>query len=65
MTELPNTEPLVHSPERAAKRIGVSTRAVYTMIAKGELRSYKDGKRRLIPDAECVRHVARKTAEAK
>ena len=58
-------EPLAHSPDRAAHRIGVSTRAVYTLIASGELRSYKDGKRRLIPDTECQRHVQRKVAQAK
>lgn len=63
MTE-PNVEPLAHSPDRAAKRLGISTRAVYTYIATGELRSFKDGKRRLIPDSECQRYVQRKMAEA-
>ena len=57
-------EPLAHSPEGAGKRIGESTRAVYTHIASGELRSYKSGKRRLILDAECQRYVQRKMAEA-
>jgi len=63
-TEAPRIEPLAHSPERAAQRLGISTRAVYTLIATGELRSYKAGKRRLIPDAECQRLVQRKLAEA-
>ncbi len=57
-------EPLVHSPEGAAQRLGISVRAVYTLIARGELRSYKEGKRRLIPDSECRRRVQRKLAEA-
>ena len=57
-------EPLAHSPTRAGKRIGVSTRQVYIHIASGELRSFKDGKRRLIPDAECQRFIARRMAEA-
>lgn len=57
-------EPLAHSPDRAAQRLGISTRAVYTHIATGELRSFKDGKRRLIPDTELQRFVQRKMAEA-
>lgn len=56
--------PLAHSPDDAAKRIGISTRAVYCHIATGELRSYKDGKRRLIPDVELQRYVERKLSEA-
>ncbi len=60
----PIFEPLAHSPERAAQRLGLSTRAVYMHIAKGELRSFKDGKRRLIPDVELQRFVQRKMAEA-
>ena len=57
-------EPLAHSPERAAQRLGISTRAVYTLIASGDLRSFKAGKRRLIPDSECVSFIARRMAEA-
>ena len=58
------TQPLAHSPDSAAKRLGISTRAVYTHIATGELRSFKDGKRRLIPDSECQRYVQRKMDQA-
>jgi excisionase family DNA binding protein len=57
-------EPLAHSPAAAAKRLGVSTRRVYELIAVGELASYKDGKRRLIPEVACRRRVERKLAEA-
>lgn len=57
-------EPLAHSPESAAQRLSIPVRSVYTLISTGELRSYKDGKRRLIPDTECQRHVQRKMAEA-
>lgn len=56
-------EPLAYSPDDAAKRIGISTRAVYCHIATGELRSYKDGKRRLIPETECQGYVQRRMAE--
>lgn len=64
MSDLPILDPLAHSPERAALRLGISTRAVYGLISKGELRSYKDGKRRLIPESELQQRVARKLAEA-
>lgn len=63
-SDIPTLEPLAHSPDSAAKRIGESVRAVYTHISTGELRSYKSGKRRLIPDAELQRYVHRKLAEA-
>lgn len=64
MTEKPTIEPLAHSPDRAAQRIGISTRAIYTGIATGEIRSFKIGKRRLIADTELQRFVERKMAEA-
>ena len=57
-------EPLAHSPDSAAQRLGIPLRSIYTLIARGELRSYKDGKRRLIPDSECQRHVQQKLAKA-
>ena len=43
MTDKPIIEPLAHSPDRAAQRLSISTRAVYAHIATGELRSFKDG----------------------
>lgn len=64
MTDSQKVEPLAHSPDRAGQRLGISTRAVYAHIASGELRSFKDGKRRLIPDTELQRFVQRKLAEA-
>ena len=63
MDDTPKIGPLAHSPESAAKRLGdISVRSVYTHIATGELRSFKVGKRRLIPDTECVRFVERRMA---
>lgn len=62
MIEELKVDPLTHSPDRAAKRLGISTRAVYMHIASGELRSFKDGKRRLIPDVELQQFVQRKMA---
>jgi excisionase family DNA binding protein len=57
-------EPLAHSPDGAAKRVGTNTRAIYSLMASGELRSFKLGKRRLIPDVELQRLVQRRMAEA-
>lgn len=57
-------DPLAHSPDSAAKRIGTNTRAIYALISTGELRSFKLGKRRLIPDTECQRLVQRMLAQA-
>lgn len=56
--------PLAHSPDRAGPRIGVSTRQVYHLLATGELRSFKAGKRRLIPETELQSFVQRKLAQA-
>jgi len=64
MSEKVKIEPLAHSPDRAAERIGVSTRQVYVEIASGNLRSCKVGKRRLVLDTECVRFLQRRMAEA-
>lgn len=64
MTDAPKLQPLAHSPDSAAIRLGVSTRSVYNLIAKGELKTFKVGKRRLIPDPELQRLVDRKLAEA-
>ena len=57
-------EPLAHSPDGAAARLNLPLRAIYSLLAAGELRSYKVGRRRLIPDAECQRFQARRLAEA-
>jgi excisionase family DNA binding protein len=47
-----------------AKDLGVSERQVYKLIATGELRSFKIGRRRLVPRSEKQRLVDRKMAEA-
>lgn len=64
MTDDQKPQPLAYSPDRAAQRLGISTRAVYTHIASGELRSFKDGKRRLVPEVELQAFVRRKMAES-
>ncbi len=55
MVPLPVTpEPLVDSVNDAAVRLGLSRTTLYELMASGQLRSVKIGKRRLIPrDAQC------------
>ncbi len=64
MLENSPSTPLAHSPDGAALRISVATRSIYELIAKGEIRSFKSGKRRLIPDTELVNYVQRKMNQA-
>ena len=59
MNESRAIEPLAHSPENAARRLGVSTRQIYVLIASGELKSFKSGKRRMVPDSELRAYVLR------
>lgn len=64
MSDSQSIKPLAHSPEGAARALSISTRAIYAHIATGELRSFKDGKRRLIPEAELQRYIDRKMSQA-
>ena len=59
----PTLPPLVHSPDSAARRLSMATRTFYDLIASGEIRSFKQGKRRLVPDTELQRYVERKMGE--
>lgn len=48
------------SPKREAARVlGISVRTLETLIALGELKSVRVGRRRLIPRAELERFVRR------
>lgn len=58
------TEKAAHSVKSAAHVLDTNERAIYTLIATGELRSFKLGKRRLIPAEEIRSLVARKAKEA-
>lgn len=64
MQEEQKIEPLALSPDLAARRMGVSTRSIYNLIASGDLKSFKVGKRRLITDATLVEFVRQKVASA-
>ncbi len=55
-------QPLLYSIPAAARRVDLSTRAVYNLIAAGELRTVKIGRRRMIADTELRALVRRHTA---
>lgn len=55
-------EPLAHSPRNGAQRIGTSERTFYSLMAAGEIRSFKVGKRRLVLDTELQAFLKRKAA---
>ncbi len=63
MRDLSGIEPLAHSPDAAARRLGVSVRQIYYLISVGELRSVKTGKRRLVPETELQAFLRRRMAE--
>lgn len=48
MTQLANLQPLAVGPEEAARASGTTRSAIYEAIARGDLVSFKAGKRRLI-----------------
>lgn len=52
------------SIREAAEDLSVSERHIWKLLAAEELRSFKIGKRRLIPRTEIQRFVDRKMAEA-
>ncbi|MDX2352490.1 helix-turn-helix domain-containing protein [Stutzerimonas xanthomarina] len=48
MSQLATLQPLAVGPEQAAHASGTTRSAIYEAIARGELVSFKAGKRRLI-----------------
>ncbi|MBX5493276.1 MAG: helix-turn-helix domain-containing protein [Chloroflexi bacterium] len=51
----PDTPPLAVRPAQAAGLLNVSRRTICTLLARGELRSVRIGRARLIPRAELER----------
>lgn len=51
--------------DEAARRIGISRRLLDTLVAAGEVRSFKSGARRLIPVDALEDYVARKAREGR
>ncbi len=55
---------LSYTVDQAAKGIGLNRNAIYTLIAKGELKTFKVGRRRLVSAAALSDFIARKEREA-
>lgn len=53
-------EPLAHSPDDAARRLGVGRTKVFELMNSGELRRIKLGRRTLVPDADLVALIERR-----
>ena len=53
-------KPLLHGRQLAALRLGISLRALDTLLANGELVSVKIGKRRLISE-QAIQNFIRKS----
>lgn len=59
MSQLSVSPPLSVSVEEAARIVGYSRSGIYEVIAKGELKAFKLGKRRLILVAELKAWIER------
>lgn len=55
--------PLNYSPGEAAERLGISVRKFYDLIAQGEIRTFKIGKRRLTSDEDLTAFNRRQQAK--
>lgn len=59
----PLVEPVLLSPDQAAKALGCGRTQVYSLLAQERLRSVKIGRLRRIPAAEISRYVDALLAE--
>lgn len=55
--------PLAHSIPGACARLGLGRTVIYELIQTGELRSFKVGRRTLIPEADLQRFVAKRLGD--
>lgn len=62
--ELPLSECAAIPLTRGAKMLGIALSHAYTLIAAGELRTFKIGRRRMVAPAALSAYVERKEAEA-
>ncbi len=54
----------LHNIERAQERLGVGRSKIFQLIASGELRSVRVGRRRLIPEQAIVDFITRLDEQA-
>jgi excisionase family DNA binding protein len=53
-------ERLLYPMTEAAEKLGIHRTSLYALMARGELLSCSIGRRRLIPESEIIRFVARR-----
>lgn len=53
-----NPAPLAHDVNTAAARLGIGRVKLYELINSGEIKSFRIGAKRLIPESELQRFVA-------
>jgi excisionase family DNA binding protein len=58
-----HVEPRLLSPAKAGRALGISESAVYRLIREDQLRSFKVGRRRLIPTVALDEYVAAQCAQ--
>jgi excisionase family DNA binding protein len=56
--------PLAYCPEEAARKLGLSRTTTFAEIASGRLRSFKVGKRRLVPSSALGPYIEERLAES-
>lgn len=61
---MPGGVDLVVSPAEAAARLRISQTRVFDLLARGELKSFRDGKRRLILVQSLEEWVTRQAVDA-
>jgi excisionase family DNA binding protein len=64
VTVTPDTDPpLAYRPEEAGVKLGLGRTTVYAEIRSGRLRSFRVGKRRLVPASALITYIDDRLAE--
>jgi len=56
---------MAYGIEEAAEAVGITRTRAYQAIADGELRTYKDGRRRMVSARALAEYVAKKEAQGR
>ena len=57
-------EPITYSPAEVAKLIGISRTYAYELVQRGDIKSIRIGRRRLVLEKDLNAYLERKRAEA-
>ena len=56
--DIPSVQPLLYDVQEAATALRLSRSVIYELIRSGQLRTVKQGRRRLVPVAALVEYVS-------